>query len=121
MKINTYSDPDPKKGINDKPAEEQQLEEDQKPVKQPGVESDESDDENALDEGLDDAEFDEFDENGGDEDFRDQLKTSEKNERGESKTVDEEMKERVESLDGIEGATFNITNLNGEIVNKNGQ
>jgi hypothetical protein len=97
---------DPKKGVNDKPAEEQQFDKKNKPLK-PEVEQEEEE----LDLELDDAEFDEYDEDGGDEDFKDSAEKKE--------TVEDQ--DAIENLDGIEGTNTHITNSEEEIVNKKGQ
>lgn len=69
-----------------------------------------------MDNNLDDPEFDQFDENGGDEDFSDQLK--ETTTEGENKT---EKEEEASDLKGIEGVVPEITNASENVVNKKGQ
>ncbi len=121
--------PEPKKGINSEPSEEQQLEETDKPVtlepgqKDEGIETEEveGDDFKELDQDpIDDEEFDEHG-SGDDSDFDDASKLSINSSTGtdENKEVS---REQPSSIKGIEGSVDEkITNQENGIVNKKGQ
>lgn len=122
--------PEPKKGINPEPGEEQQLETNDKPVtippgpkKEEGFEKEEveSDDFKELDQDpIDDEEFDEHG-TGEDSDFDDALRNTVTTNASTEKN-DEVKKEQPESIKGLEGANSDrITNKENNIVNKKGQ
>ena len=110
-----HNGPDPKK----KPTPEEQNDGDNKlPLKQ---QDDAEEDEETVGSGLDESEFDQYDDDGGDDDFRDQLKTTEPVKEEKDKKEKTEMEGNRESLNGVEGTDTHITNAEEEIVNKKGQ
>lgn len=110
--------PDPKKGLNSEPAEEQQLEKKDQPTKNP-ILTEEEEAEREEVEGNDFKEMDEMDSDefdsedvDGDSDFNDSLKSVDEN----------TLKTQPESIKGLEGAVSEIiTNKQDVIVNKKGQ
>ncbi|MBI2722093.1 MAG: hypothetical protein HYX39_07955 [Bacteroidetes bacterium] len=118
MKNDTTSNPDPKKGINSEPSEEQQLEKKDQPTKNP-ILTEEEEAEREEVEGNDFKEMEEMDSDefdsedvDGDSDFNDKLNYSEQS----------QITEQPESIKGLEGSVTDvITNQQDNIVNKKGQ
>lgn len=118
MKNDTTPNPDPKKGINSEPAEEQQLEKKDQPTKNP-ILTEEEEAEREEVEGNDFKEMEEMDSDefdsedvDGDSDFNDKLKSSKR----------KKDTRQPESIRGLEGSVTDIiTNKEENIVNKKGQ